>query len=391
MPGVFHLSQSILDWLKSQVDISTLPPQVRELLEGWLQGEKDPTFKQIETVSQATGIPFGYFFLKDAPKEDLSFVHYRSVASTESELPSRNLIEVMHQMRQIQDWARNNLIEAGEEPLTYVGKFKDERNPLIIVQALREFIGLDADWYEHVQDANESFNFVRAAVSSAGLIVMLGGIVGNNMRRVLFIDEVRAFSLVDEYAPLIFINTNDSLHGQLFALLHELANIGVGANSWFNDRSYTLKAGNEQETQETLCKRVAAEMLVPSWAFLERWNVVGNTFEPEPERKLELLAKYFHCSLVVSAMKAHDNHLIGCDLYCNIAHEAVQQSKQRQAELNKHGTVEGDSYQSLRNNFDRRFLNMLLSSVHEGKTMYSDAFRLTNTNHATFDKLVNGE
>ena len=45
---------------------------------------------------------------------------------------------------------------------------------------------------------------------------MMSGIVGNNTHRPLNIDEFRAFSVIDEYAPLIFINSNDSINGKLF-------------------------------------------------------------------------------------------------------------------------------------------------------------------------------
>jgi len=37
---------------------------------------------------------------------------------------------------------------------------------------------------------------------------------------------------------------------------------------------------------------------------------------------------------------------------------------------------------------DHRFLQALDASVQEGKTLYTEAFRLTNTNRVTFDKLL---
>ncbi len=41
-----------------------------------------------------------------------------------------------------------------------------------------------------------------------------GGVVGSNTRRKLDIEEFRGFMLYDEYAPLIFINANDSISGK---------------------------------------------------------------------------------------------------------------------------------------------------------------------------------
>ncbi len=71
-------------------------------------------------------------------------------------------------------------------------------------------------------------------MSSIGIVIMLNGIVGANTHRGLSIDEFRAFTLIDDFAPLIFINATDSKAGLLFSLIHEFVHIGIGANSLFN-------------------------------------------------------------------------------------------------------------------------------------------------------------
>ena len=43
--------------------------------------------------------------------------------------------------------------------------------------------------------------------------------------RALSIDEFRAFAMVDEWAPLIFINSADTESAKLFSLVHEVAHI----------------------------------------------------------------------------------------------------------------------------------------------------------------------
>ena len=70
---------------------------------------------------------------------------------------------------------------------------------------------------------------------------MMSGIVGNNTHRPLDVEEFRALSVIDAYAPLIFINSNDSINGRLFSLLHEFSHICIGENSLFNDRYSTEK------------------------------------------------------------------------------------------------------------------------------------------------------
>ena len=79
---------------------------------------------------------------------------------------------------------------------------------------------------------------------------------------------------------------------------------------------------------------------------------------------------------------------IDYNLYRETAEKAVRlfnEARKRKKENNEGG---GNFYRTAASRIDRRFFGMLLSSVYEGKTLHSDAFRLTNTNRITFGTLV---
>jgi len=88
-------------------------------------GEIKPTFKQIETLSNQTNIPFGYFFLQEPPVEDTKILEYRTINSIELENPSRELIDTIDNMESIQEWMRNYQIKQGYNTLDIVGSAKD--------------------------------------------------------------------------------------------------------------------------------------------------------------------------------------------------------------------------------------------------------------------------
>ena len=99
------ISPEILNWVLGQIQPETLNYQIVEYLESWHHGKKTPTFNQVEKVSKATGIPLGYFFLQTPPVEDTSLIEFRTVDSASLDTPSRNLMDTMHDMGQIQAMA----------------------------------------------------------------------------------------------------------------------------------------------------------------------------------------------------------------------------------------------------------------------------------------------
>lgn len=370
-----HIAPNMLEWILQQTQNVKLSDKVAGYLQSWVNGEKEPTFSQIEQVSKNTGIPLGYFFLKEPPKEDLSIIEYRTVDSIELDHPSRNLIDTLYDMKQIQNWMRDTILSDEDAPLIFVGSLKNESSAEAFANKVRDILELDKEWYTRVKSVEESFKYLREKISSAGVIVMMNGVVRNNTHRVLSIDEFRAFTLVDAYAPLIFINSRDSANGKVFSLLHEFAHICIGEPSLFNAQE---NSSNLVSNKETLCNAVAAELLVPQEVFCELWE---SRISDEWERIVEYLAKTFKCSTTVIARRACDNDFIDLEQYRRVAEKAKYFSKK------KNGSG-GNFYNTAGSRIDHHFLEALADSVKVGKTAPTEAFQLTNTNYATFTNLV---
>jgi Zn-dependent peptidase ImmA (M78 family) len=368
----------VVDWVIGQIGTNTTPFNSLDILKEWRTGAKNPTFNEIEAVSKKTRIPLGYFFLQTPPKEKIKLMEYRTIASAESENPSRDLIDTIADMEQIVDWTRDYLISEGSEVNPIVGKLKNETNIEVIAGYIRQVLGLSVNWFETKET---SFNHLRDRMSEAGIIIMMNGIVRNNTHRPLNINEFRAFTIIDRFAPLIFINATDSASGKLFSLVHEFVHICLGVNDLYNDKYSTNKGVNKLET---LCNAVAAEILVPASLFGSTWDNLSSQLTSIDET-IGMVAGFFKCGHIIIARKALDTGKIVQATYDEIVRKAINNYNEQKRAKNKNG---GDFYRTKGSRIDKRFLTFVVDSVSRGKTLYCEAFRLTDTNRHTFSELI---
>ena len=370
MAEKFTVSTAVLDWVIGQMSAQAANPKYLEEVKSWKEQTKSPTFSRLEAVSSHIHIPIGYFFLDTPPEEDIPLLKFRTVANATSDNPSRELIDTINSMENIVDWMRENLRAEGFEPNQFAGKMKGENNPQALAAFIREILEIDTDWFRHAANAAESFKTLREKISNCGIIVMMNGIVGSNTHRNLELNEFRAFTIMDDYAPLIFINGKDSDNGRLFSLLHEFAHVCLGIDNLFNAE---YGSGVIFDATEQLCNAAAAEVLVPKKLFLQEWKELSGD--------IERLAAYFRCSTIVIARRALDADYISQDEYNQIEQEAIENYL-----ASRHSSSDGGNfYSTQRTRLDARFFHLLLDSIAQGRTQYTEAFRLTSMSRKTFE------
>ena len=382
MPSItVDIAPDVLTWALKQADGVTIDTSVYSRVHQWIEGIKQPTFNQIEELSKKTRIPLGYFFLKTPPKEAIKLVDFRTIDSVELINPSRELVDTISDMERICNWLHDYRVEAGFDTCKAVGYVKGKKDPVEIAKFIRDYLGITKDWYTETSGANESFSYIRERINQIGITIMMSGIVRNNTRRTLNVEEFRAFALIDDMAPLIFINSADSYGGRLFSLFHELAHIILGENDLFNDRQRTIA---KVSATETLCNGIAAEILVPRDDFISEWD--NNTIEDVFD-KVSNIAKKFHSGPIVIARKALDNGRLSGNVYNEIAKRVIEKFRESREEKESGG---GNFYNTLSSRVDRILVQSICTGLHEGRITYTEAFRLTNTNMKTFPDLASG-
>lgn len=381
MPAVnVNIQPAIISWALSQTSEEKLGTKLMENIKHWLDGTKSPTFNQIEDFSKKSHIPLGYFFLQTPPVEQIDLLEYRTLDSVELTNPSRNLIDTIHEMEAVQEWMINYRKEWDYDTVSVVSSLKGITDIKVIADAIRHDLELCNEWYKECGNSSEAFNKIRVLLEECGVIVMMNGIVGKNTHRALDVNEFRAFAMVNEWAPLIFINGADSSGGRLFSLFHEIVHLWLGENDLYNDRRYST---NGVKPLEVICNAVAGELMVPKTVFLKNW---AHNTNDDVYIKIKELSKVFRCSESVIARRALDNEIIDKSVYSQVVANAIEAYIQSKQEKNPGG----DYYRTARSKLDGVFVRALCESVNSGRTSYTEAYRLTNTTSKTFSEVASG-
>lgn len=344
-------------------------------LDEWLSGAKKPTLRQLEAFAKASSVPFGYLFLSEPPDERLPIPHFRTIEQTPAESPSPALLETIYIMQRRQAWMREYLIDQGHEALPFVGSPSVSSYPQEVARHMREVLGLNAEWAANQRTWTAALRALQEQAEAAGILVVTGSAVGNNTRRKLSVEEFRGFVLVDQYAPLVFINGADGKAAQMFTLAHELAHVWLGSSASFDLRNLE-PASNELEQT---CNRIAAEFLVPEDPLRAFWREA----QQQPDR-FQAIARRFKVSEIVAARRALDLQLITRDHF--FAFYEDYQGRERQASAS--GEEGGNFYATQTMRLGRRFAEAVIQAVREGVLLYHDAYRLTGLYGRTFERFV---
>lgn len=366
------VSEQVIRWA---LDRSSQGPNIEKKfphISDWLKGESQPTMHQLEALAKATSTPLGYFFLSKPPEERLSIPHFRTLGDSGPQKPSANLLETVQMMERRQAWMREHLIELGNDPLSFIRSARTTAEPEGLASEIRKTLGLAEEWAADQPRWKDSLRQLISSMEKIGILVVVNGIVGNNTHRKLDPLEFRGFVLVDEYAPLVFVNGADGKAAQMFTLAHELAHLWFGSSAVFDLRGLE-PADNEMERA---CNRLAAEFLVPSKNMCDFWPSANQ--DPEP---FQAIARRFKVSELVAARRAIDLELITKAEFLEFYHN--YQEKERRIARVQEG---GNFYATQNMRIGRRFAGAVVRATREGKLLYRDAYQLMGLSGKTFEK-----
>ena len=374
------LQPGVLRWARERAGLNreqlaaNIKVQTQDIAEWERSGRL--TFNEVDDLAKHTYTPVGYLYLSAPPDDSLPIADFRTRTDVSPQRPSPNLLDTVYQMQLRQAWMREEMINQEDPSLEFVGAFSLDSSPSQVAVAIGDVLQLSGGWAAVEGSWTNALRTLRDHIESAGVLVVFNGVVGNNTHRKLDVDEFQGFALVDEYAPLIFVNNSDYKTAQIFTLAHELSHIFVGESGLSKLESLTPT----DHATEGICNKIAAEFLVPTEELHEQWKTAKQSGDP-----YEDIAKRFKVSTVVAARRVFDSEFITREAFFEYYYQnrAKNWGGTQQSDKGRGGNFWSNQLWRV----GARFGSAVSRAVTEGRVSYTDAYRLTGLKGDTFSNI----
>lgn len=341
-------------------------------LKQWIEGEENPTFKQVRGFADYLKVPFGYMFLESPPAENVLEVEFRAI---NNKLPviSKNLKDTIMEMDFRRNWMSEYRRSLGWEKLDVIVAFQTAKSGNIVTDAelAKNLFGLPDNWYKTVRDLNAAYNLLKDRLEAVGILVMQNGVVGANNYRTLDISEFRAFLLYDDVSPLIFINNNDTEAGKTFSLVHECMHVLL------EQEDLILNSDENILENERYINSLTAEFLMPEGQIADYWVKTK-----DPLEQIHELSRMLKVSRIALAIKLKNMALIENHTLEIIKRASFDEFEKRQ----KSGTG-GDFYLTFNSRMSPGFKEAVIRSAEAGEIEYTHAYKLLGVKGKTYNAL----
>lgn len=347
----------------------------------WETGEDYPTIRQAQTLAKAYRRPFALFFLPDVPADFQPLQDFRKTGSKEL---STSSIFIIREIQQKQAWISEVNEENNEKRVSFIGKFSSKDNPVIVANDILNTLNINPLNYK---SNNPIIEWIDKS-ESKGIFISRTSFIHSRLK--LDSNEIQGFAIADNYAPFIFINSDDWNAPQLFTLVHELAHLWIAETGISNDIEPLIKNAGDYNPIELFCNEVAANALIPK-EYLD--NLDKRAFDNAKE--VFKNAKNIGVSSFALLVRALNQNVISLSVYRNLKHFAdieyneflkrEEAKKIKQKEKEKPG---GPNYFLLQlNRNSRLFTQTVLDAFRGGVIEPSMASNLLNVQVNKFPKL----
>lgn len=381
-----YITPNVLKWARESARMSeevacTKVSVSSEKLKEWENGDSLPTIRQAQTLAKAYKRPFALLFLPEIPRDFQPLQDFRKSGSKPFNTSS---IFIIRETQQKQSWIRDLYEENKEKKLSFVGKFNIKDNPEVVAKDILKTLDINPANY---QSDNPIKVWIEKA-ESKGIFISRTSFIHSRLK--LDSDELQGFAISDEFAPFVFINSDDWNAPQLFTLVHELAHIWIAESGISNEIEQNVKDKDKYHPVELFCNEVAANALIPKEIINNLDNV---TFQNSKE--IFKSAKNLGISSFAFLVRAYNLNLINFATYQSLKKDAeyefgefLKREAEKKAKQKEKENKGGPNYFLLQlNRNSRLFTQTVLDTFRGGGIEPSLASNLLNVQINKFQKL----
>lgn len=230
--------------------LATMLGVTEEEIAGWTKGVH-PELAKLKALANAVKRPFAAFLLPEPPSSPDPSVKFRSssAAARRPLIPEeRSRIREAVRLQRMLRWL------AAELPLPRpsVPAVSTKDDPEQVGMIIRTWLGVPVEAQLSWSSPGDALRGWREAAESLGITV-LALPMGE--------ESCRGFSIWDDAAPLVAINTTFLPEARVFTLVHEIAHLASRTNSACAED--VIERASAGDRLERWCDRVAASVLIP--------------------------------------------------------------------------------------------------------------------------------
>jgi Zn-dependent peptidase ImmA (M78 family) len=299
------INPDVLAWAMAQagVDDAELAAKCgteRVIVREWRTGLARPGKSEFRKLVQRLRRPGAIYFLPEPPVDDPGLTTFRHPpgASAERRLVDREQISIRtaERIQQVSRWTRQKIAAQNS-----IWPDLGDLEPAAAAAHAREFLDWNVQRQFLAGTHSEVARSLRSSIENRGALVL---------QLQLSQDGCRGFSLADEIAPVVAVNSAYTVSARIFSMMHEVGHL-VRHQQAFCQRL-------PDTTTERWCERFAAVFLMPQGSFTA---YVEDRFDGELVADIEgvaSVARRFKVSYRAAALRIEHLNLGVEGLYAEV-------------------------------------------------------------------------
>lgn len=291
-----------------------------DMLRQWEQGSSFPSKTQFGKLTVLLKRPSALFFLPEPPDIEPTYAHFRWAPQAEESRLASEEARGIRSVTRLQGVVSLLLKELNQEPPA-IPQVSETMSAEAVAADQRRTFGLTVETQLNWPSASHAFREWRQLLERKGVFVL-------HLR--LGRTSCRGFSIWDDRAPIIAVNTAYNFPARIYTIFHEYAHLLTRTNAVCT--SFTGPIARSNDLTERWCERFAASFLLPRKEFLENASQLRRGAQVVTDfAAVARLANQFKVSLRAVALRLVELDRADLDLYLEVDNRA------RVTEQEKHG------------------------------------------------------